>query len=551
MKKDINTAIKIKVLGVNLGLFVIINILSGCFTSCLDEQELPITNKYGNNVTSTVTDGENNVYKTVTIGTQTWMAENLKSTKYNDGTSIPLVSNAYTWSTLSSGGYCWYNNSSTNKDVYGALYNWYAVNTGKLAPTGWHVATDAEWNILADFLGGYSVAGIALKETGTTHWQSPNYNATNISGFTGLPGSYCESNGTFSGITTWAAWWTSNEYIYDNTQAYLHALTIYDDTLNYYINFKKAGLSVRCVKNTTSSNVTLPILTTSSVSNITNTNAYCSGTIISDGGGAITAKGVYWNKTGVQPTGAPNGTYTNAGAGSTTFTSQLTGLVANSTYYVWAYATNSAGTMYGQMVSFKATTATVISGASVVYDGFTYHSVVIGTQTWMVENLRNTHYRDNTTIANVTANASWMSLTTAAWCDYSNLATNGTTYGHLYNWYAATSTRYLAPAGWHIPTSNEWVTLSSYLGGDAVAGNKLIDPFNSNWVPSVSGENYYGFSALPGGYRDSNGVLSSPGSIATFWTSSGGIRFLNTNTTTLSFGSVSNTYGCSLRCIKE
>ena len=104
-----------------------------------------------NNTVNTVTDKDDNVYHTVTIGTQTWMAENLKTTKYNDGTAIPLVTDSTAWTSLLTPAYCWYNyDATTYKNTYGALYNWYAVNTGKLAPIGWHVATDAEWTTLTD-----------------------------------------------------------------------------------------------------------------------------------------------------------------------------------------------------------------------------------------------------------------------------------------------------------------------------------------------------------------------------------------------------------------
>ena len=113
---------------------------------------------------------------------------NLKTTKYNDGTSIPNVTNDTSWSNLTTGAYCWYNNDVSYKNPYGALYNWYAVNTGKLAPKGWHVPSDAEWTTLITYLGGESIAGGKLKEAGTTHWLSPNTEATNSTGFSALPG---------------------------------------------------------------------------------------------------------------------------------------------------------------------------------------------------------------------------------------------------------------------------------------------------------------------------------------------------------------------------
>ncbi|MBI5010148.1 MAG: fibrobacter succinogenes major paralogous domain-containing protein, partial [Bacteroidia bacterium] len=136
-----------------------------------------------------VSDIDGNVYQTVTIGTQVWMKENLKTTKLNDGIALPNVIDNAAWAALTTTGYCWYNNDATTyKSTYGALYNWYAVNTGKLCPIGWHVPSDDEWTLLTTFRGGYSVAGGKLKETGTLHWTSPNTGATNETGFTALPG---------------------------------------------------------------------------------------------------------------------------------------------------------------------------------------------------------------------------------------------------------------------------------------------------------------------------------------------------------------------------
>ncbi len=156
----------------------------------------------------TVTDIDGNVYHTVTIGTQVWLVENLKTTRYNDGTSIPLVTDSAAWSNADTSAYCWYNNDIANKNTYGALYNWFTVNTGKLAIAGWHIPTDAEWTTLTDYLGGESIAGGKLKETGTTHWRSPNAGATNESGFTALPGGHRDVNGTFSAMGDDGFWWS-------------------------------------------------------------------------------------------------------------------------------------------------------------------------------------------------------------------------------------------------------------------------------------------------------------------------------------------------------
>ena len=159
-----------------------------------------------------VSDIEGNIYKTIQIGTQTWMAENLITTRLNDGTSIPEVTEDQNWTALTTPGYCWYNNETNFTKGYGALYNWHAVNTGKLCPSGWHVPSDNEWTVFVDFLGGMDAANAKIRESGTTHWQSIASDATNISGFTALPGGTRFSDGQFNGFGILMYFWSSTEY---------------------------------------------------------------------------------------------------------------------------------------------------------------------------------------------------------------------------------------------------------------------------------------------------------------------------------------------------
>ena len=200
----------------------------------------------------TVTDIDGNVYHTVTIGTQTWMVENLKTTKYNDGTAIPLVTDSTAWLNLPTPGYCWYNNdAATYKNTYGALYNWFTVNTSKLAPSGWHVPTDAEWTILTIYLGGDTVAGGKMKSTGTIElgtglWYSPNTGATNESGFTAVPAGCRGRDGAFDYVGSIGFWWSSSEYVASDAW-YRHLSYDYSDVSRYY-GKKYLGFSVRCVR---------------------------------------------------------------------------------------------------------------------------------------------------------------------------------------------------------------------------------------------------------------------------------------------------------------
>lgn len=195
----------------------------------------------------TVMDIDGNVYQTVTIGSQVWMAENLKTTKYNDGTSIPNVTDASEWLNLSTPGYCWYDNDISYSNPYGALYNWYTVNTGKLAPTGWHVPSDDEWTTLTDYLGGEISAGSKLKESGTLHWYGSNLGATNETGFTALPGGVRGWLGVFGNISLYGNWWSSTE----NSESAAWNRSIIYSNINVDRGGganKVIGLSVRCVK---------------------------------------------------------------------------------------------------------------------------------------------------------------------------------------------------------------------------------------------------------------------------------------------------------------
>lgn len=209
------------------------------------------TDENNNPTPSTVTDIDGNVYHTVTIGTQVWMVENLRTTKYNNGIAIPLVNDGTSWSILTSPGYCWYDNdAATYKNTYGALYNFYAVNTGKLAPAGWNVPADSEWTILTTYLGGKSIAGGKMKSTGTIEtatglWYDPNTGATNESGFTGLPAGN-RSLPAFKDIGIFGSWWSSTG---DNSgEAANRSLYYSDITVWRGYGLKNFGNSVRCVK---------------------------------------------------------------------------------------------------------------------------------------------------------------------------------------------------------------------------------------------------------------------------------------------------------------
>jgi len=200
----------------------------------------------------TVTDIEGNIYHTVTIGNQVWMVENLKVTKFIDGSTIPLVTDDTAWVGLTTPAYSWYNNDlKSNKELYGALYNWYAVNSGKLAPTGWHIPSEQELDTLLAYLGGHYLAGGKLKSIGTVDsqnglWMSPNEGATNESGFTAYPGGYRVYS--FSDISKKGNWWSSTSTS-PLASAYLFYLSYYSQDAILAFAGQDLGLSVRCIKN--------------------------------------------------------------------------------------------------------------------------------------------------------------------------------------------------------------------------------------------------------------------------------------------------------------
>lgn len=194
-----------------------------------------------------VKDADGNIYMTITIGTQVWIAENLKTTKFNDGKEILLVTDEKKWKELKTPAYCLYKNDGTNKDIYGALYNWQTVKTGKLCPKGWHVPTAKEWQILVEFLGDVSLAGDKLKETGTAHWKNINGSATNDFDFTALPGGMRLASGIFPAFgDSYAIWWSSTEYnSYDAWNCGLHDTS--SGVFHGHDN-KQSGFSVRCMR---------------------------------------------------------------------------------------------------------------------------------------------------------------------------------------------------------------------------------------------------------------------------------------------------------------
>jgi uncharacterized protein (TIGR02145 family) len=200
----------------------------------------------------TMTDQEGNEYKTIVIGTQEWMAENLKTSIYRNGDVIPTGLSSSQWNNTVQGAWSYFQNDASRNCPFGKLYNWYAcVDARELCPTGWHVPTDADWTVLSDYLGGEAIAGGKMKTPGisdsaTGLWSTPNFGATNSSGFSGIPGGYRLLQGPYSNLEFIGYYWSSSDFV--TLSAYYRYL-IYDDVdLTRATGDKRNGFSVRCLR---------------------------------------------------------------------------------------------------------------------------------------------------------------------------------------------------------------------------------------------------------------------------------------------------------------
>jgi len=201
-----------------------------------------------------IKDIDNNRYPYITIGNQVWMTENLKTTRYRNGTPIPQITSNTEWENLKTGARCAYNNDTTHVAIYGRLYNWYAAaGDPGLCPEGWHVPTEAEWKVLLNYLGGPGYAGGKMKEEGTSHWISPNSGANNKSGFTALPGGWRTGAGTWltngqPSLGNYAGFWSFNPSASPSATAFDITLSTFESAASAGYHNKTLGLSIRCVK---------------------------------------------------------------------------------------------------------------------------------------------------------------------------------------------------------------------------------------------------------------------------------------------------------------
>ncbi|MBN1543083.1 fibrobacter succinogenes major paralogous domain-containing protein, partial [candidate division KSB1 bacterium] len=473
--------------------------------------------------TDVLIDTDGNRYRTVVIGDQTWSAENLRATHYRNGDPLSKPTDAEEWNETRLGAYCAYDQQENLADIYGYLYNWYAVNDARdLAPLGWRVATDADWQILESHLGmpadeiatrGWrgTDQGDQLKETGTAHWQAPNAGATNSSGFTALPGGWHRGDISL-GLTREALFWcdspTSATGAWGRVLDYLRPQI---DRVNYSQSY---GGSVRLVQEVGEPAVAEALLITpiDPVLPLADTLFFTCTLQLSDGRNKTATPIAEWSLSpGIAGSIDSQGRLiadANRG-GIETVTAVYDGMTASTTV----------------MVQSPIETGTVTD-----IDGNTYRTVRIGDQWWSAENLRTTHYRNGDPIPNITHPVEWATAHIGAFCAYDNLPENLDTYGLLYNWFAVDDVRDLAPEGWRVASHDDWAALERYIGLDpadvnrtgwrgTTQGNDLRQADTTHWQsPNRGATDLYGFNALGAGYRI--GILFQQLKTETrFWTS--------------------------------
>lgn len=558
----------------------------------------------------TLTDYDGNVYRTVKIGRQCWMKENLKTTHYSNGTAISL----YQPGSTNSIWFYYPNGDSNNVNTYGCLYSRKAAMKGSsssasnpsglqgVCPDGWHVPSEAEWLELEGYVScqsqnvcGNNIRYIAKALAANSRWNynsvdcaigNPQY-SNNATGFSALPaGNY--SSG-YVGYET--AFWTATDF--PQSSNLVSILFHSDDYLIYHSDDGRLSCSVRCVKD--DSTTAVPVVSTAVVTNVAQTTAICGGAVVDDNGAGIIERGVCY-ATVANPLIADEKVIAQGDLGD--FTCAITGLTPTVTYYVRAYVTTNEGTFYGNQESFTTLASYNENDGRPCnrnititdYDGNVYHTVQMGQQCWMRENMQTKHFSDGSAIGSGYGNVSpTHSLYTPLYYYPNDDSCNVGVYGNLYNWpavmnMASTSAtnpsgvQGICPDGWHVPSDAEWAQLINYVGSQSLYYCGNDSTFIAKALASTSGwngctascavgnscesNNLTGFTAAPAG----GWVLSSSrlfGDNANYWSATERVEsgaycaygyFLNTAGTCVtrhSSGHFYKSYGASVRCLRD
>ena len=474
-----------------------------------------------NNGTLTSLNYQGYDYQLVEINGECWFAENLRSENYNDDTAIPSGLEDGPWSTTTDGAVTVFDEGGAdeafNLAQFGRLYNWYAVNTGNLCPSGWHVPSDTDFTALIESLGGELVAGEKMKSACASLFPLSDTNESGFSALTGGSrniGGEFDLNGSFHPLLypytdgyPWGFFWSSSPSESDAWYRRLSSTAVDANRISGDVRF---GHSIRCVRD--------PLVAESyDATDIDDDTSTLQGKVLQDGGSNVIATGFKW---GLQADLSNAADTTVTMATDSTFAAVLTGLTEDVTYYFSAYATNASGTTYGDTLSFFVAQPSYPCGdlTSVSYQGYDYNIVAIGTQCWFAENLRNANYNNGSAITIGLDQAAWSTNTDGAVTVYDNdEATYLADYGRLYNWFAV-NTGNLCPSGWHVPTNAEWTTLTDGLGGLLNAADALRSSFSD--TPAWDGTNSSGFSAVAAGYRTEVGYFNYHIDEGHFWSSS-------------------------------
>jgi uncharacterized protein len=411
----------------------------------------------------TVTDADGNIYNTVRIGSQVWTVENLRTTKFNDGTPIPNVTGAEAWKGLSTPGFCYYENKPEYGEKYGALYNWWAASSNKIAPKGWKVPTHEEQMVLRDCLiaigdnfdGTKEGNKVAKSMTASTDWgpdsipgnAGNDLTTNNRSGFTALPTGSRWNDGSFHAMGQSVYWWSTTKGDGEGS----HMSSIHSRFAKYGNNqhHDRSGFCIRLLR----------IDTIEQASSI-------KGTVKNSSGAGLAGAKVQLEGTNQSTKTDAKGNFNMVLKGLAPVTKKVNDrgfvdyrrdviTVTKEGYldYQIHVPAPEASKMAIEMIDCAGTVTDV--------DGNVYQTVKIGDQVWTTSSLRTTRYNDGTPIPNVIDNKEWNQLKSAACCYYDNKPEHAK-IGLLYNWWAANHPK-IAPKGWHVPTVEEQLTLRRYL----------------------------------------------------------------------------------------
>jgi uncharacterized protein (TIGR02145 family) len=524
-------------------------------------EQLVFTTLANGSVCGEIVNYEGKDYNTLAIGGQCWFKENL-----DVGIMIDYPQNQLNNGIIEK--YCGYNESS-NCELYGGLYRWDEMMNYQpvtlqqgICPDGWHVPSDIELSILnnfvslhPDFLCDNNPVNIAKSLAGTTDWYTSVTNCTvgkdlssnNSTNFSGLPGG-AQNYEFFEGPGSDLYLWSSTENLL--SESWFYSLDSYDSVMHRVSYNKNTGRSVRCLKD--QSVVPFLQVVTSNIIDTTEYSAIGGGEIISNGGFAITERGVCWS---IYENPTIYDTHTNDGTGSGIFTSNLTGLIPNTDYYVRAYAINSLGITYGNEITFTTLPGLFTCGDFLDYYGQKYYTVQIGSQCWFKDNLNMGEFI-NGSISQTNNNIFEKHC-------YYNQESNCEVYGGLYQWdemmqyTTQQGAQGICPNDWHIPSLDEFNLLIDYLGGTNVSGGEMKETGTLHWLPPNTGAtNGSGFTGLPGGVSKGSQSCFDLGAIGYYWSSTGNTGwahygYLTYDSAMGTTDGITKEYGLSVRCLKD